>query len=136
MKIIFKNYQNEIDDFSCLPSLDLKDIDREKKVLDYEILNVDDKKIFITNNDNDELIYFNLNIKLMDLSNIEKYYLSILSKLFTKVSTKNYSYSELNNYIDTYTGQFNINVNVISDIPFLRISMKTLKKNFNKTVEV
>ena len=131
-----KIYQSEIDDFSCLPTLDLKDIDRKKIVADFDILDVYGKNTLFTNNDNEELIYFNFNIKLPKLSNIEKYYLSILTKLFTKVSTKNYSYSELNNLIDTYTGQFSINVSVVFNISYLKVSIKTTKKNFYKAIEI
>ena len=119
-----------------MPVIDLKDINREKNIININEQNIDNIKIITTNNENDELIYFNFNIKLDNFSNEEKYYLGILIKLFTKVSTKNFNYEDLNNLIDTYTGYFSTTVKVVGDNAYLRFTFKTLKNNFEKSMSI
>ena len=132
-----KNYQMEKDeDFSCLPKLSVSDIDRNKKIIDYQIKNIDDKKVVYTDKKMNDLVYIGVSFECIGITNIEIYLLGLLTKLITKIGTKKHSYKELNDLIDLHTGLFAPSLRANNEKIYFRMNIKTLMKNIKESFNI
>ena len=128
---IYQSVDNE--DKSCLPKLNVRDIDRDKKLIDYQLDTISDKKILWTNKKINELVFYNFDIfvPIDNMSVYEKYLCSLLLKIITKIDTKNYNYKQLNNLIDKNTGLFQILAKINEEKFLIRFNVKTTKNKLN-----
>lgn len=131
-----KKYQEANDDYSCLPKLFISDIDRDKKLLDYNIVNISNNKVLVTNKNINDLIYIGLNIKLDKYSDFETYILATMLDLLTRIDVIDCDYKKLNNYIDLYTGQFSNKIIAYDENMYIRFSIKTLANNLDDTFDL
>ena len=132
-----KKYQEtNDDDYSCLPKLLISDIERDKKLIDYSIINVLDKKVVVTNKKLNDLVYFGLNIKLDQYTDFETYMLSIMIMLLTKIDVIDCDYKKLNNYIDLYTGLFTKSFVTYDEQLYIRFDIKTLANNLDDAFDL
>ena len=132
-----KKYQEtKDDDYSCLPKLLISDIERDKKLIDYNLINVLEKKVLVTNKKINDLIYFGLNIKLDQYTDFEIYMLAIMTKLLTKIDVIDCDYKKLNTYIDLYTGLFTNCFTSHDEQVYLRFEIKTIVNNLDDAFDL
>lgn len=110
-------YQSKIDDYEDvikLPNLKLKDISTSCEQLPTELENKNGYQLIKHNFNTNKIGYaiysFNMNVLSLD----EIPYLSILTRLYRKLNTKNYTAVEIQNYINKYLGSLSFSNSVLS----------------------
>lgn len=129
-------YQNKDDDYSILPYLNKNDIKKEVDLINYNVFDYNNTKNVYTLIDINDLVYYSLNFEIDKISNYEKYLIGILIQLLSKLDTTNYSYVDLNNAIDIYTGSFNIKFDNFNKKLLFRVYIKTLINNLDKSFDL
>ena len=130
-----KEYQNKLDEeeaIKSLPKLNIDDIEKNKKIIDYEVLD----NIIYTKAKINDLVYIGVNFKIDVKTDLEKYMVAVLSQLLTKVDTKNYDYKKLNEEIDKNTGLFSPTIVAYGNKNIFKFTIKTLASNIDKTYDI
>ncbi len=87
-----------------IPTLALSDLETKVDLADYEINTENNIDFIFTPQTTNQIAYINLYYDLRGLEAESIPYIGLLGALLGKLNTKNYSYEELNNKIDIYTG--------------------------------
>lgn len=110
-----KDYQEEMspkEDLEKIPLLKLEDIDKQSEKLHLDETSVEDVKVLYHQDFTNRIGYTNF---YFDLKRVPKDlipYVGLLATLLGKMSTKNYSYGELNNEINIHTGGISFGTSV------------------------
>lgn len=112
-----KEYQSEPssqEELKTIPLLEISDIDKKARTLnnqfsEIEMVQVISHKIF-TNG----ISYVGLNFDITDIDYDKYPAISLLAEIFKYVDTENYTYNELANEINLYTGGIGFNTSVIN----------------------
>ncbi|AYE36115.1 peptidase M16 [Borrelia turcica IST7] len=135
----FKNYQKKRDlksDISKLPMLKIEDLPKEveKSLILNEISELKTHTFELKNNNNIFNVY--LFFKLDFLEKEDFILLSLFKRAIQDLSTKNYSYVELNNKIQNTLGQLNIYESYEEDINGTIINLFNISfKSFNNKIK-
>ena len=132
-----KKYQEIKDeDYSCLPKLLISDIDRDKKIIDYNLLNIKNEEIVTTIRSIDDLVYVSLNIKLDNFTDFEIFLLSLMLSLLSKIDVTDCDYQKLNNLIDIYIGHFDKNIISYEDDVYIRLRINTVINYLDDALDI
>lgn len=125
-----KKYQSTKDskeDLKCVPTLKLSDIDRDKKLIEYETEVNENVQTIITYKNDKDIIYTGIKFDISDLSKEEIYLFALINCVIAKVDLVNESYRDFNNYVDINTGGLSIGVDVTNSNAFFSLDVKTTK---------
>lgn len=132
-----------IEGLNSIPLLKREDILAQSEVLPLEIEKVKEDTLLLHPISTQNILYLNLYFDLSTLSQKELPYATILSNLLSKMSTVQYSYSDLSNQLFLYTGGLSINtmaINNYHDIAqfdrFMCVQAKSLTPSFPKLLEL
>ena len=112
--IAYQNSKDSIEDVEKLPKLHLKDISSKLFFLETNEDYKDGFKFIEHEFNTNKIAYFRAYFDLNVLNIDEIAYAQILSSLFVKMDTENYTARELQNHIKTYLGSMNFSVNFSS----------------------
>jgi Zn-dependent M16 (insulinase) family peptidase len=87
-----------------IPMLELSDIEKKAQDLPIEVVEKDQYKLFFHPMNTNQIVYISLMFDSTTISQADIPYISLLSTIIGKISTKNYSYEQLSNEISIYTG--------------------------------
>jgi len=91
-----------------IPILSINDIDKETESLPLEVHKEKETTQLYHPIFTSGIVYFNLFFDTTAVSQDDIPYISLLSQILTRVSTENYSYGDLSNEINVYTGGISI----------------------------
>lgn len=138
-----QNSKDSKEALDSIPLLSLDDIDKNAEKLPMEERNLENIKILYHNLPTNKIGYSNLyfDTSVVPQENIK--YIRLLSDLIGKLGTESYDYSNLANLININIGGISYNPVAYSKngddknfTPLLEVSIKTLSKNFDKTLEL
>lgn len=116
-----------------IPTLALSDLEKKVDLADYEVNKEKDIDFIFTPETTNQIAYINLYYDLRGIDQELIPYIGMLSAMLGKLNTSNYSYEELNNMIDIYTGGIRFGSMVMNDarnpgeyIPKLIVKSKVL----------
>ncbi len=139
----FQDSPSAFEATSILPMLSLEDIDKniEKVVIREEAIG--EAKVLFNPEETDDIAYIHI---LFDTSTVVQEdipYLGILSHMLTYLSTKQYTYGEIENEINKSTGGLNCSTNAYSDVnnanqyrPVFKISSKIFMDKMPKFIDL
>lgn len=129
----FQMTEDSEEDKKTIPSLELSDISKNITHIPREIIEEDKYKVLINEQFTNDLSYVTLAFDANHFSKEEILNLSLLTDLYGKVNTKNYSYEDLNNEIYKTMGGFVVNNLTYANIsshndfyPYVNVTMKML----------
>lgn len=135
--------QEEKEDVSCLPSLELSDIDPKEPEIASETLAVGDHEVTFYPQPTNGLAYFNLYFPVSGVDAELHPYLPLFSSLLTQIGAGKYSYLEMAERIEAGTGGIRASVEILDDIasldqyqPLLRLRGKALIRNVDNLAEI
>ncbi|PLX93863.1 MAG: peptidase M16 [Desulfuromonas sp.] len=135
--------QEEAEDLSCLPTLELSDIDPQEPEVKSEQLSLGDHKVMFYPQPTNGLAYFNLYFPINDLAAELRPYLPLFCGLLTQVGAGSYSYLEMAERIEAGTGGVRASIDVLDDIANLdqyqalvRLRGKALVRNVDKLAAI
>ena len=131
--IDFQMTEDSKEDKATIPSLELSDISKNITHIPREEIEEKPYKVLINEQFTNNLSYVTLAFDANHFSEKEIFNLSLLTDLYGKVKTKNYSYENLNNEIYKTMGGFVVNNLTYSDskdykkfYPYVNVTMKML----------
>ena len=131
--IDFQMTEDSKEDKATIPSLELSDISKNITHIPREEIEEEPYKVLINEQFTNNLSYVTLAFDANHFSEKEIFNLSLLTDLYGKVNTKNYSYEDLNNEIYKTMGGFVVNNLTYSDskdykkfYPYVNVTMKML----------
>lgn len=124
-----------------IPMLELKDIDKKTTEIPIEVVEKEDFKILFHTMDTNKIIYLDLMFDTTTVPQEMISYISLLSNIIGKISTKNHNYEQLSNEVSIYTGGIRFNTEVYtardnSYYPKFIISSKVLANKLPKLIEL
>lgn len=124
-----------------IPLLRLEDIEKKAKIIPIDIIEKDNYRILTHIADTNKIVYLNLMFDSTTVPQQMVPYISILSAVLGKISTKNYNYNQLSNEVSIYTGGISFNAEVFSSkdnnyYPKFTISAKSLINKLPKLLEI
>lgn len=124
-----------------IPLLKLEDIDKKAKTIDVKVIEQKDYKLLMHTTNTNKIVYLNLMFDSTTVPQEILPYISILSTVLGKISTKNYNYNQLSNEISIYTGGISFNAEVFNKendgyYPKFTISTKSLIDKLPKLLEI
>jgi len=135
--------QEEKEDVSCLPSLELSDIDPKEPEVASETLTVGDHEVTFYPQPTNGLAYFNLYFPVSGVDAELHPYLPLFSSLLTQIGAGKYSYLEMAERIEAGTGGIRASLEILDDIasldqyqPLLRLRGKALTRNVDKLAAI
>lgn len=124
-----KNYQKEKDSeeaIKSIPMLTLSDIERDKKIIDYETDSIEGIETMLNFKNDKDIVYISLHFDISSFKNEELYLLSIIYSAIAKMDLENISLHDLNNLIGINTGGFNVSLEVSDDKTFIAFNIKSI----------
>ena len=98
-----------------IPTLSLADLDKKVDFTDYQVNKEKNIDFIFTPETTNQIGYINIHYDLRGIDEELIPYIGMLVGMLGKLNTKNYSYEELNNMIDIYTGGIQYGSSVIND---------------------
>ena len=99
---------------ACLPMLKRSDLKKEARPIDLVEKEVEGIKVLHHNVFSNGIHYLNLVFDVEHVAQEDWQYLSLMSRMLGLVDTKNYSYADLANAINIYTGGINVGLTTYS----------------------
>ncbi len=126
-----------------IPLLSKEDLKREAESLKNDEREIDGIKTYYHDYDTNGIAYISFLFDSNMIAPRDVPYLSLLKSIFSFVDTKNYSYAELNNEINIYTGALSLESGVYADRKddnkyslLSDLSTRTLYENIDKTMDL
>ncbi len=126
-----------------IPLLSKDDLKRQAEEFKNEEKNIEDIPVYYHEYDTNGIAYISLLLDSNMISPEDAPYLSLLKSIFSFVDTKNYSYAQLNNEINIYTGALAFDCGVYSDKSddkkyslLSDVSTRTLYENIDKSIDL
>ena len=140
---IMQEAPDTVEGLNSIPLLKREDIAPQSDVLPLEIEKNNEDILLLHPVSTQNILYLNLYFDISTLSPEELPYANILSNLLSKMSTDQFSYSELSNQLYLHTGGLNISamaINNYHDISqfdrFMCVQAKSLTPAFPKLIEL
>lgn len=132
--LAYQNKKDDIEDVKKLPELKLSDISKEIDFIDCKTKDVDGYKLITHEVGTNKIAYLRAYFDLNVLSVEELAYARILSRLFVKLDTKNYTADKLQSLIKTYLGSIGFSpvVNAVNKEEYIAkmlVSASSLEEN-------
>ena len=140
-----QEYQDKENDFSCLPKIEVKDLNPLVKTIKAlpELDEIDGAKLYFYDQPTNGISYIKYSFSLSDLKEEEILLLPIISSIFTKVGTQEKSYEQMAKDLSLYTGGLSSSVGVdrcsneLDKAKFsFDISSKCLDSNIEKMISL
>ena len=139
----FQMTEDSPEDKASIPRLELSDISEKITHIPYEEVNEAQYKMLLNEQFTNGLSYITFAFNVDHIGKEDIMNMSILTDLYGKVSTKNYSYEELNNEIYKTTGGFVVNNVTYADnsdrntfYPYYNVSLKTIDDKIEPALEL
>ncbi len=136
----FQDAPSAKEDLEKIPLLEREDLGKEAKPLDAAEDTVDGVRVIRHNMDTNGIHYLALLFDVSDISASELPYLSLATNMMVQLSTKNFSYGELNDEIDINMGGLNTktSINITKDgyMITLRLGAKFLYSKLGESLKL
>lgn len=139
----WQNSQDSIEALETLPSLDVKDISTQKKVVEIsEPININNTEFIQTYINTNGISNIILSFDASTISQSKLQYLQLMSSLLSNVATKNYNKYNLALQKFNYLGDFNVDLTALdkqkenSYTPRFNISFKSLEQNEKEAINL
>jgi len=116
---ILQQAQEEKEDVSCLPTLELEDIDPKEPEVASDSVTLGNHTVSVYPQPTNGLAYFNLYFPLSGLDSELHPYLPLFSSLLTQIGAGKYSYVEMAQRVEAGTGGIRASVEILDDIACL-----------------
>ena len=144
MNVQLKKYQTEKntkEEIDTLPTLTEEDIKEKPAEFKCEKVQNKDFDLYIEEGFTNDILYGTFAFNLGKNSVQDTKYINLLTDLYTKLPTKNYSVVELNSLLKRYLGKLNISFSRIRKVDdtfynVVMIKFSTLKENLEKAKEL
>nr|WP_320050352.1 insulinase family protein [uncultured Desulfuromonas sp.] len=140
---LLQQAQEEKEDLSCLPTLELEDIDPQEPEIPSETLQLGDHNVMFYPQPTNGLAYFNLYFPISGLDATLRPYLPLFCSLLTQVGAGQYSYVEMAGRVEAGTGGIRASIDILDDLtsldayqPLLRLRGKALVRNVDKLSDI
>lgn len=140
-----REYQSEpssAEELKTIPLLEISDIDKKARTLKNDFSEIEMVKVISHNIFTNGISYVNLNFDITDIDYDKYPAISLLAEVFKYVDTEHYSYNELANEINLYTGGIGFNTSVTNKkengkyyVHFL-VNAKMLDDKVDKAMEL
>ena len=134
-----KAYQKEDDSEEArkaIPLLKVSDIDKYKKIIDYDYKSIDGIDSIICYKNDKDIVYINISFDISNFSKEEIYFISLLKNIIGKIDFENISYKELDNYININTGGIEYSISVFEKKCLFTFSIKSTIEKIGIAFEV
>jgi Zn-dependent M16 (insulinase) family peptidase len=141
-----KDYQASVTppkDLKKIPLLELSDIDQDALKVDYTVETFEHSELVIHKTFTNNIIYMGISFDFSAFPIHRLPYVSLLVSLLGKISTDNFSYSELSDEINIQTGGIGFDLGVFtpqdspdSCLPTLQVSFKCFSENVPSTIKL
>ncbi len=138
MAVALQELQEKEEDLSCLPTLEIKDIPKEIKIVNAssELTN---SPIFCYDQPTSDIFYFTAAVGAGRLPSSLLPLMPFFCSAFTRVGTSDHDYTEIARLIDRYTGGIGMNIQAGSSfadnagtcLPFVTFGGKCLTRNLD-----
>lgn len=108
--------QEGIEDLSCLPTLEMADIDPTESVIPCRTIELADKTIHLYPQPTNGLCYLNLSFSCDHIEESHRPYLPLFSSLLTQVGTDKLTYLEMAQRVEAETGGIRASVEILDNI--------------------
>lgn len=135
-----KEYQQTLDTeevLNTLPKLELSNINRDPDRLKIDETSISNIKYYYSNYNTNGIMYINYLFDVTNTSNEEAYYMSLLVDLFGYMSTAKYSYKDITNESNKYTGELSFRLEPVAVMDgsyklYFTTKFSCLKENLDK----
>ena len=130
------------EELKTIPMLKIDDIDKKARTINNNFSEIEMVKVVSHDIFTNGISYINLNFDITDIDYKVYPYISLLTEIFKYVDTENYSYNELSEEINLYTGGIGFNTGVVnkkekdSYIAHFIVNAKMLDENVDKGMEL
>lgn len=140
-----KEYQSSGDaeeDLKKIPMLAIDDIEKHAKKINNRILEIEHVKVLSHDIFTNGITYLSLNFCMDDIDYDKFPVIALLTEIFKYVDTEHFSYSELSNEIDLYTGGIGFSTTVTNKkeyggyVTHFVVSAKMLDAQLDKAMEL
>ena len=128
--------QEHSEDLSCLPTLQLSDIDKDESQTTSTSATIANTTVTMFDQPTNGLGYFNLYFNCASLDEKLQPYLPLFTSLLTQVGAADYSYVEMAQRIEASTGGISASIDIFDNLdsldsfqPWLHIRGKALERN-------
>ncbi len=139
---IYQDTPTSQEDMAKLPLLNISDIRKEIRALKNRESSIDGIPVVSHDIFTNGIGYFDFYFKINDLDDDLIPYVSLLTEIFKYVDTENYSYNELANQINFYTGGIGFSIGLTSKLDsdeytsFFLVKTKALYEKLPKAIEL
>ncbi len=130
------------EELKTIPMLEISDIDKKARTINNRFSEIEMVKVVSHDIFTNGISYISLNFDVTDIDYNSYPYISLLTEIFKYVDTENYSYNELSEEINLYTGGIGFTTGVINKkakdsyaVHFI-VNAKMLDANVDKGMEL
>ncbi|KAL4435266.1 hypothetical protein ABPG74_017358 [Tetrahymena malaccensis] len=105
-KTLEKEQSNKNEDYSCLPTLEVSDIDREVESTEFKQTAYKDIPIYFTNQNTNGLTFLRIQFDLERVPLFIRQYLDLFCTFITRIGTKQMKHDEFHKQMSLYTTNF------------------------------
>ncbi|OQY19810.1 MAG: peptidase M16 [Desulfobacteraceae bacterium 4572_35.1] len=135
--------QEEKEDLSCLPTLELEDIEKDEPEIDKQKVKLNGTDVSIFPQPTNGIGYFELCFSCDHIDKAMRPYLPLFCGLLTQIGAGNNDYLQMAQRIEANTGGIRASVDILDDInnldkyqTVLRLGGKALQRNLDKLADI
>lgn len=134
-----KKFQLEKDTeeaLKCIPMLSIGDIDKYKKMIDYEVESNEGIDTVLSYDNDKDIVYIEISFDISDLKSEELYLFSIINNIISKIDLETMSFNEFNNYVDINTGGLIIKIDIYENKTMFTLKIKVVDDRIDYAFDI